>query len=345
MIRRSFGSLLAPSGLSGSAAPVSGSTRMERAVEPGRVAGGAEVLAAQRAALGASAASACRRRRPADRRTGSCGRAELAVVDVVEARAVAAGHVERAVGAEREVADRVARELLAPVLDQHLLGARHALPLASRRDSRPLTTQPSVGRRRAGSGSRRRCQCPTAAPSRRSRRRRCRARRRTGLAGKLGSSARPSRPRSQKLWTFVRRSAKTVARGVAEAVEDLDEAALLGDEDPAVGREAHGGRLSQPGETRRVLEARAAGRASRCGRSGRCRIRTRRRSRHTRGSGRACRGSGRLPAPTRSWCQCRCRRPDAAWRSRTRSTCRTGTSTGSACRRRSRARAGWPPCR
>src|SRR5205814_6556762 len=54
------------------------------------------------------------------RRRALCA-AELAVVDGTEVRAFTAGDVERAVGAEVEVADRVARELLAPALDLHLL--------------------------------------------------------------------------------------------------------------------------------------------------------------------------------------------------------------------------------
>ena len=76
--------------------------------------------------------------------------AVLAVVGEVEARAVARADVERAVGAEGELADRVARVLLAPVLDQHLSPS----PFASQRArGGPLTTQPSpVGARRRRAG-------------------------------------------------------------------------------------------------------------------------------------------------------------------------------------------------
>src|SRR5439155_3970877 len=49
----------------------------------------------------------------------------LAVVDEREARAVATAHVEGAVGAEEERPDRVAGKLLAPVLQEHVLAARH----------------------------------------------------------------------------------------------------------------------------------------------------------------------------------------------------------------------------
>src|SRR5215211_9485578 len=53
------------------------------------------------------------------------GAAVLAVVDVVEARPVAAAHVERAVGAEAKSSERMTRELLAPAAQEHLLAARH----------------------------------------------------------------------------------------------------------------------------------------------------------------------------------------------------------------------------
>ena len=49
-----------------------------------------------------------------------------------------------------------------------------------------------------------------AGAARRGRGRTCRGRRRTGSRGSSGASAMPSSPRSQKLWTFVRRSANTV---------------------------------------------------------------------------------------------------------------------------------------
>ena len=145
------------------------------------------------------------------------------VVDEGEARAVAGAHVERAVGAEDEAADRVAGELLAPVLEQHLLGAgrarcrrRAAARAAPRRRSRR-------GRaRRIGAAVGRPAErCPTAAACRRSRRRACRARRRTASPGSSGSSARPRRPRSQKLWTLVRRSAKIVGVGSVRSSKTL----------------------------------------------------------------------------------------------------------------------------
>ncbi len=93
------------------------------AVEPGRIGARAQVLAAQRAALGGrrGLGAADRPRRVAARVDR---RAVLAVVGERVAGAVAGGGVEGAVGAELEVADRVARVLLAPlVADQRHLGA------------------------------------------------------------------------------------------------------------------------------------------------------------------------------------------------------------------------------
>jgi hypothetical protein len=43
-------------------------------------------------------------------------------------------------------------------------------------------------------------------------------------------------------------------RRVAQVVEDLDQAALLGHDDTAVGREAHGGRRGEPAERDRLGE-------------------------------------------------------------------------------------------
>ena len=138
-------------------------------------------------------------------------RAVLPVVDEVEAGAVAAAHVEGAVGTERQAPDRVARVLLAPVLDQHLLGADHRV--AGRLEPRQAAGDDAAVRGRAG---RRRAAVRRAAH-------RSPPRRRAAdggvegvedvdprVVGKFGASARPSSPRSQKLWTWVRRSANTV---------------------------------------------------------------------------------------------------------------------------------------
>src|SRR5262249_7283903 len=104
----------------------------DRAVEGCRAVGAADALAAQRASLRAGRAQ---------RGAGRAGwvatgirlvagiiRAVLPVVDVVEAGAVPGTGVEIPIAAEQERADRVAGELLAPVVDEHLLGAGHNVP-------------------------------------------------------------------------------------------------------------------------------------------------------------------------------------------------------------------------
>src|SRR5207248_5858885 len=99
------------------------------AVQDHRLAGrAARALAAERAALarrrrqgGADGARRVAARIRRGRGWAAGGPAELAVVGIPEVRALPAGGVERTVSAEVEVADRVARELLAPALDQHLL--------------------------------------------------------------------------------------------------------------------------------------------------------------------------------------------------------------------------------
>ena len=100
----------------------------DRSVEDDRVAGRpAQALAPERAAPGGRRGLGAARtgRRVAARVLDGdpVGPAELAVIDVGEARAVAAGDVQGAICAEPQVADGVAGELLAPVLDQDVLGA------------------------------------------------------------------------------------------------------------------------------------------------------------------------------------------------------------------------------
>ena len=127
-------------------APVSGSTRMIVPSSADRVAGGAEVLAAQRAALGGR-----RRLRAADAAGRVAARVErdarLAVVDEVEARAVAAADVERAVR-RRTRGRRSSGSGTAGTSPRSAPARRRPSRCRSpcSRDSRPLTTQPSVGR-------------------------------------------------------------------------------------------------------------------------------------------------------------------------------------------------------
>ena len=118
--------------------PVIGVDPDDRAVEGDRVAARAQVLRAQASALrrrwtedGADAA-----RRVAARVQGV---AVLAPVGEAERGAVSGGGVERPVGAELDLALRVARVLLAPVRDEHGLH-----PGRAQRERRPETTHPST---------------------------------------------------------------------------------------------------------------------------------------------------------------------------------------------------------
>ena len=122
MIRRAFRSELPISGLPGAAAPVATSDRCGES--------------RRRAWSGHRRWSAdpdSESHRPRCGRVGVCHpapevrRQPLPVVDLIEARAVAAGDVQHPVRAEGERADRVARKLLAPVVDEHGLGARRSI--------------------------------------------------------------------------------------------------------------------------------------------------------------------------------------------------------------------------
>ena len=80
-----------------------------RAAQPGRITGSAQILRAERAALIGRVAARV---------------SPLSVVDDLMVRAFARAEVQRAVRAEPQRAHRMARELLAPVVDQYVLGCR-----------------------------------------------------------------------------------------------------------------------------------------------------------------------------------------------------------------------------
>ena len=85
---------------------------------------------------------------------GSAGDPILPPVGEIEARAITAAGIQSTIATEFHCANGVAGILLAPVLDQDLLGPVIMLPLACSRDRRPLTTQPSaVGPGGVGHGS------------------------------------------------------------------------------------------------------------------------------------------------------------------------------------------------
>jgi hypothetical protein len=79
----------------------------DRAVQRGRIAGGEDVLRAQRAAF-------VRRIAENRRRAG-----DVPVIDEVEARPVATGSVKEAVRPELQMSDRVAGKLLRPILNEN----------------------------------------------------------------------------------------------------------------------------------------------------------------------------------------------------------------------------------
>ena len=189
------------------------------AVEHHRLAGRAEALAPQ-----GTASARWRALGAADRDRRIAARVErvavLPVIDEVEARAVTAADVQRAVGTEHERADGVARVLLAPVLDQHLFRCRH--DVARRLEARQPSADDAtvvVGPGGVGQGSAV-TPDPSEARCRQWGHRRCKAgRRRDGR--EPGSRAMPRSPRSQKLWTFVRRSTKMSGVGSVRLLKIL----------------------------------------------------------------------------------------------------------------------------
>ena len=121
--------------------------------------------------------------------------AELAPVGAVEVGPVAGAHVEHLVGPEGERADRVARELLAPVGDEMGRGARlrhrSSCSSGSGRGARSRRSRRSWNPVRAASRSGRDTHPTSAGPRRRARRRTCRAR--TGTAGPASPGRRRGR--------------------------------------------------------------------------------------------------------------------------------------------------------
>ena len=161
----------------------------QRPVQAGRVRRRAHVLCAQAPALGRRRREG--RPRPARWVTAGVDRVPvLPVVVEVPGRAVAAGHVQVSVGAEVHPSAGVARVLHAPVLDQHLLRARHHVAVGGQ-PGHPAAHDAAVARAagRVGAGV-----APPRAPCRRSRRRARSAR--THRAGP-GSSGAASSPRGR----------------------------------------------------------------------------------------------------------------------------------------------------
>ena len=241
------GIAVAEQGVAGESGASGGIDPEDRAVERDRVAAGAQVLRSERPAGG-------RRRglRPTDPSRGIVAgvlrAALLAVVGDVEVGAVTAADVEGAVGTERQVADRVAGELLAPVLDQHGLAGRH---VAARGEARDATgDHAAVGR---GAGRRRTAVRRLAGdpPARRGA-----ADRRVERVGdvdvrcrrKVRVEGQPEHAPVPEVVDLGAEIRKHGGRGVREVVENEHAAALLGDEDAAVGGELDVGGVGQPAE-------------------------------------------------------------------------------------------------
>ena len=232
------------------------------AVERDRVGRRTQVLRAQRAALGGgrrpNRSDAARRIAARVARRRAAGSAsELSPVVRVEGRAVAATRVERSVGPEHEVADRVARKLLAPIVHQHELGSDQRVGRRDLKARDPAADDAAVSRRarrRRAAVRGRTCDAP--ARSSAADRRivgvgqiDVRTRREGGVERQREQSAVPEVVDVRTQVGDLRR------RRVGQAVEDPDQAALLGDEDAAVGCEANGGRMVEPGEDRALREA------------------------------------------------------------------------------------------
>ncbi len=228
----------------------------QRAVEAGGVAGGAQVLHAQPAALGGRGGEHVADR--AGRVAAGVRRGPgVAVVPECRGGAVATGEVEIAVGAEGEPAAGVDRVLLAPVLDQHLLRAGHRL--AGDPQPRDATARDAVLVEAQGS--------PRAAVPRVAR---IAVQRRgaadpciervvdvdVGLRREVGVDGQRHQPAGGEvvhLGAQVRRHGR---RRVREAGERLDDPALLGHEDLAGRRHVDVHRSVQAADRRRLLKAR-----------------------------------------------------------------------------------------
>ena len=227
------------------------------AVERDRVRRRAQVLAPQGAALGRGRCQGAAA--VAGRVAAGVERVPvLSPVREVEARAVAAAHVERAVRAERELADRVTRVLLAPVLDQHLLrSGRDAVGGADREAREPAADDAPVGGRAVQRRARVRVDAGRPEPWER------RDRRllvvgvedvdvRLGRVVRVdGQAEHPPVPEVVGVGRQVDRRRR---RAVVQAVERLDQAALLGDERTAVGSEPECRRIREAREDVRLLE-------------------------------------------------------------------------------------------
>ena len=247
-IRRTLGSVLDAFGLSGIAAPVAGSTRM---TAPSSVVGSPGVRRSC-----ARSAPPCRGRRSlraTDRNRGVPARVlrvpALAVVGRGEGGTVACARIQRAVGAEQDGTDRMGRVLLAPVVDEHLLGPGH--DVARRLQAR----QPSADDAAVDVGSRR-CRAGVVPD------RRCVPDRCVECVQHVDVRLRRERRVERHPENPVVVGAVDLGAQIGEhrrlrrgpAGEHFDEPGFLRNEDATVGGEPHRHRLGEPAEDRRLLE-------------------------------------------------------------------------------------------
>ena len=202
------------------------------AAEGDWVGGRAQILAAQGAAL-----------------AGRIGARAEPLADVHEgvARPVAGAGVESAVGTEGKAADGLTWIALEPVLDQDLLGADHHV--AARLQAREASADHAL------LGIRRRAAVP---PRRRRAADGCIAGVEhvdVGQGREPGVEGEPQQPAGAVVVHAGPQVGEDRGRRSGHAGEDLDEPALLGHEDPPVGGELEDGRLDEPGEDERLLEA------------------------------------------------------------------------------------------
>ncbi len=174
--------------------------------------------------------------------------ARLSVVRERVARAVTAAHVESTVGPKVEIADRVARELLAPAIEEHLRPGGD-VAVCSQAHQAPAHHAPVGLRPRRGRA--------VVSPRRRVSANRGIARvERVDVRSdrEVRVERQPEEPAVAGHRHFGGQVGEDRGRP-AEARVDLDEPALLGDEDSTVRSEAHRGRERQARYDGRLLEA------------------------------------------------------------------------------------------
>ena len=174
---------------------------------------------------------------------------ELAIVGIVEARAFPCADVEHAVGSEPQVAQRMAWELLAPVVDEHLLGAGHHVaqglePREAAADD--AAVRGGAGVRRAAVGPER-CHAPD-------RRVVCVEHVDVRIGGKVWGEGDAHQPAVPEVVDVRAQVGKQGRRNVRQAAIHEDPTALLRDEDPTVVGETHAHRVCESAQCDRVRE-------------------------------------------------------------------------------------------